>query len=374
MKKIILSLFMISIFLGTTAFGNLLKTEKQKYQAKGIAVVIIDMKSKSSYMVDEESSEKGAAKKLTQDYFFEPGNTMIPISFSLILDKDIKCANAELIDCRNIDIDKDKCKKSYAQNAIIYSSSKIMNMLSPRLKGEELYNGLKKFGFSHVPSIKKLNQNIYKALCARGYGIRTNLVELTKAYFAFSNPIFSNPSGVIKEKTAKEMQKLLIEAVKKGTGKNAQIKGMIVGGKTGTALMVNPKTKRYSNYYNDIFIGFANGKGHRYTIGVLVIAPKVGIYASKTATKVFKDVVKSLLNDPFELAQQAYKKGKIKKTIQLLNKSCNSGNTLACYNLAVAYEAGRDVKQNFTLAKKYYQKSCKLGFELACKIYKGVYK
>ncbi len=312
MRQIVLTLLLV-LFSNSVLFANLLTTEKQKYQAKGIAVVIIDMKSKSSYMIDEESSEKGVAKKLTQDYFFEPGNTMIPISFSLLLDKDSKWSNAELIDCRNIDIGKDECKKSYAQDAIIYSSSKIMNMLSPSLKGKELYNRLKKFGFSHVPSIKKLNQNIYKTLCARGYGIQTNLLELTKAYFAFSNPIFSNASSVIKEKTAKEMQKLLIDAVEKGIVKNAQIKGMLVGGKTGTVHMVNPKTKRYSNHYNDIFIGFANGKGHRYTIGVLVIDPKVGIYASKTATKVFKDVVNSLLNDPLELAKQAYKKGKIKK-------------------------------------------------------------
>jgi len=88
---------------------------------------------------------------------------------------------------------------------------------------------------------------------------------------------------------------------------------MLIGGKKGTALMVNKKTKRYSNQYNAIFISFANGKGHKYTIGVLVIHPKVGKLASKTAVNVLKDVVKSLLNDPFELGKQEYKKGNIKK-------------------------------------------------------------
>ena len=118
---------------------------------------------------------------------------------------------------------------------------------------------------------------------------------------------------VIKEKTAKEMRKLLIEAVKKGTGKNAQVKGMLIGGKTGTAHIADKKLKRYTNNYNATFIGFANGKGHRYTIGVLVIDPKVGKLASKTAVNVFKDVVNSLLNDPFELGKREYKKGHIKK-------------------------------------------------------------
>ena len=100
----IATLLILSILLSNILFADLLTTEKQKYQAKGIAVVIIDMKSKSSYMMNEESSEKGPAKKLTQDYFFEPGNAMIPISFSLLLDKDSKWSNAELIDCRNVNI------------------------------------------------------------------------------------------------------------------------------------------------------------------------------------------------------------------------------------------------------------------------------
>jgi len=182
------------------------------------------------------------------------------------------------------------CKENYVQDAIIYSSSKVMNMLSPNLKAEVLYKGLKKFGFTHIPSLDKLQQNIYKQLCARGYGLRTNLLELTRAY-----TIFSNPKQIIKEQTAKQIQKLLIEAVEKGTGKNAQTKGMLIGGKTGTAHMISKRTRRYTNRYNVTFIGFANDRKNRYTIGVLVIDPKAGKLSSETAAKVFKDVVKSLI-------------------------------------------------------------------------------
>ncbi len=367
MQRAIVTLLLLAYF-SDVLFANLLKMEKEKYYAKGVAVVIIDIKSKSSFILREESSEKGAVKKLTQDYLFEPGNAMIPISFALLLDKDSKWSHAKVIDCRDVDLKKDDCKEAYAKDAIIYSSSKIMDMVSPSLKGEELYDGLKKLGFSHLPSKAKLKQNIYKTVCARGYGIRTNLLELTEAYYALLNA-----DRDIREKTAKEMQKLLVEAVEKGTGKNAQVKGMLVGGKTGTAHIIDKKTKRYSNHYNDVFVGFANAKEHRYVIGVLVIDPKTKKLASDTAAYVFKDVVKSLIdkakNDPYELAKKAYKRGDVKKTIQFLNKSCNSGNSLACYNLATMYEAGNDLKQDFLQAKKYYQKSCKLGFELACQIY-----
>lgn len=121
MKKIMLSLFMISIFLNTTAFGNFLQAEKQKYQVKGIAVVIIDSISSSAFMMYEESSEKGSDLKLTRDYLFEPGNTIIPISFALFLGKNSKYSNTKIINYRNIDMKKSKCNETYAKDAIIYS-------------------------------------------------------------------------------------------------------------------------------------------------------------------------------------------------------------------------------------------------------------
>jgi len=367
MRQIVI-LLILSILLSATAFGKLLKIEKKKYQAQGVAVVIIDHKSKSSFITREESSEK-SPEKLTEDYLFEPGNAMIPISFALLLDKNSNMATAKISDCRNVDMTKIDCKEYNAKDAIVHSSSKIMDIVSVSLKAKDLHNGLKKFGFTHVPSLKKLQQNRYKQICSRGYGIRTNLLELTQAY-----AIFSYPNNIITEKTAKQMQKLLVEVVKKGTGKNAQLKGMIIGGKTGTALTASKKTKRYSNHYNATFIGFANGKGHRYTIGVLVINPKKGKLAFKTAVNVFRDVVESLLNDPFEVGKREYEKGNIKKAIKLINKACDNGDSFACYNLALLYESGQDVKQDFTKVKKYYKKSCENGFELACSIYKGVYK
>jgi len=287
MKQIAVILFLL-IFLSSTAFSDLLTKEKQKYQAKTVAVVIIN--SATGKIEYEVSSDKSSPKKLIREYLFEPGNAMIPISFALLLDKNSKWANSKMVDCRNVNIKKEDCKENYAQDAIIYSSSKVMDMVSPSLKAEDLYNGLKKFGFTHVPSLDKLQQNRYKQLCTRGYGILTNLLELTKAY-----TIFSNPKHIIKEQTAKQMQKFLIEAVEKGTGKNAQTKGILIGGKTGTAHMISKRTRRYTNRYNATFIGFANGRKNHYTIGVLVVDPKIEKLSSETAVKVFKDVVKSLI-------------------------------------------------------------------------------
>lgn len=371
MKQFVTTIFAL-ILLNSLAYADLhklLEAEKQKYQAQGVAVVIIDSKNSGAFMVHQESSEKDTPQKLTSDYLFEPGNAMMPISFALLLDKDKVSLNTQLIYCKEDKGEKLDCKEINATDAIIYSSNKAMNTLSVHLRAEELYNGFKRFGFTHIPPLKKLKQKkIYIQVCARGYGMRTNLFELTNAY-----RVFSYPNNVIKEKTANKMRKLLIDAVEKGTGKYAKVKGMVVGGKTGTALMIDKRVKRYVHNYNSTFIGFADGNGHKYTIGVLVIDPKIGKLASKTATNVFKDVVISLLNDSFELGMQEYKKGNIKKAVKLIDKACNDGNSIACYNLALLYESGEKIKKDFDKVKKYYKKSCDNGFELACDIYNQVH-
>jgi len=100
----------------------------------------------------------------------------------------------------------------------------------------------------------------------------------------------------VKKKTARQIKKILIEVVKRGTGKAAQYPGLIVGGKTGTAHIA--KNGRYVREYHSSFYGFANDKeGHKYTIGVLVIRAKKyrHYFASKSAVPTFKRVMDILV-------------------------------------------------------------------------------
>jgi len=93
MKQIMVILLLL-ISLSSTAFSNLLTKEKQKYQAQGVAVVIID--STTGKIGYEGSSEKSSPKKLTREYLFEPGNAMIPVSFALLLDKNGQLTNKKI--------------------------------------------------------------------------------------------------------------------------------------------------------------------------------------------------------------------------------------------------------------------------------------
>lgn len=74
--------------------------------------------------------------------------------------------------------------------------------------------------------------------------------------------------------------------------------------------------------------------------------------------------------DLIELGIEAYEKGDYQKAGQLYQKACDGGNADGCYNLGVAYNNGRGVKQDFYTAKQYYGKACDLGLQLGCDNYR----
>jgi cell division protein FtsI (penicillin-binding protein 3) len=204
-------------------------------------------------------------------------------------------------------------------------------MIANRLSGEDFYNGYKDFGLSlktgidlpyeKVGVIHKLYQykagekegkdNIYKATDSYGQGITTTFMQVMKAYSVFNNngkivtPYIVNKNTnyeekkIISEKTAQYMHKMLVETVRKGTGQKAQIDGLEIGGKTGTAQVV--EDGRYQRKYISSFFGFANDKNKKYTIGVTVNDPVnrgknwYYYYASHSAVPVFKEIIKILV-------------------------------------------------------------------------------
>ncbi len=287
------------------------------------------------------------------EYQFEPGSIVKPITISLVLDKS-KTSLKESFFIHNkgrknkegefpkgkykigrwIIKDDHRFKKHYIslKDIVIYSSNIGTLMLAQRLNHKEFYNGFRKFGLAKKTNIDlpyeqkglihKLYQykagessgkdNIFKATDSYGQGITATFMQMMKAYSVFNNngkivtpqivKIQRNTpqEQIIKESTSAIMKNLLIETVKKGTGKKAQIDGLIIGGKTGTANMV--EKGKYQRKYMSSFFGFANdSNNNKYTIGVTVNNPiHTGkfwyyYYASNSAVPVFKELVNTLV-------------------------------------------------------------------------------
>ncbi len=327
---------------------KMLDSMKKEIRAKYIMIAIMDSHKGDIYAL--ASSNRFFPKKIKRsdypslnswmiEYSFEPGSVIKPITFSLLLDKGL-VNPYDLVNGHNgrfkmghkTITDEHKFAWLSAEDVIVHSSNIGMAQLSQKLSGYEFYDGLKKFGFAQkstpdliyektgsIPTPKRLDNKIYKATCSYGYGMRANLMQILRAYSAFNNngrivypkivsafvdefgkeqkTPYEEPIQVIKSSTAAIMKRILIKTVNKGTGKKAITPGIEVGGKTGTAHIV--EKGKYVKKYNTAFVGFANDAKHNYSIGVVVIQPKKSQFASQTAVPVFKKAVDILIEDGY---------------------------------------------------------------------------
>jgi len=327
---------------------RMLDAMKKELRAKQIMIAIMNSKTGDVYAM--ASSNRFLPKKIKRrdypslnsgmiEYSFEPGSVIKPITFSLLLDKNlinpydlVNGHNGRYKLGRKIITDEHRFGWLSAENVIVHSSNIGMAQLSQKLSGYEFYEGLKKFGFSQkstpdliyekvgsIPSSKKLENEIYKATCSYGYGMRANLMQLLRAYSAFNNngrilypkivTSFIDEYGreervpyeeqiqVIKSSTAQRVKNILIKTVNEGTGKKAITRGLIIGGKTGTAHIV--EKGKYVKKYNTAFMGFANDAKNKYSIGVVVVQPKKSQFASQTSVPVFKKAVEIMIEDGY---------------------------------------------------------------------------
>ncbi len=101
-------------------------------------------------------------------------------------------------------------------------------------------------------------------------------------------------SEVITKETAGRLKRILTGVVDRGTGKMAQIKGVTVAGKTGTAQKVVGGTYSHSAFYAS-FIGFAPVEDPQIAMVVVFDDPKGTYYGGTVAAPVFKEVAENAL-------------------------------------------------------------------------------
>lgn len=231
--------------------------------------------------------------------------------------------------------DTHRLKSATAEEVLLYSSNIGMAKIAQRLSPPEYNAALQAFGFGNpsgidlpyervgvIPDIKRFQSEVYRATASYGYGLRTTFIQMLKAYNIITNYGISynpylveyiqdsksiryklkhqTPIRILSNKTAKEVKDTLIKVVNEGTGKTAQVKGITIGGKTGTAHIA--QGGKYVRKYNSSFFGFANDeKGSEYTIGISVFEPNEteAYFATRTAVPLFKEVVNLLVKENY---------------------------------------------------------------------------
>ncbi len=321
-----------------------------KKQLDADQVMIAIMHSQNGKVLSLATSNRFLPKEITKEdyanlnsgiieYSFEPGSVIKVITFSLLLDKGlinpfdmVNGYGGKYTIGKKTITDEHKFNMLSAEDVIVHSSNIGMAQLSQKLSGIDFHEGLLKFGFSQkstndfiyersgsIPDSRQLDNEIYKATCSYGYGMKANLMQLIRAFSAYNNngrivypqiaasyidefnreTLIKNEEQiqVIKSSTASRMQSILIKTVNEGTGVKAKTEGLVIGGKTGTAHIV--EDSNYVNKYNTAFIGFANDESSHYTIGVITVQPKTSKFAAQTAVPVFKRAVDIMVEDGY---------------------------------------------------------------------------
>ncbi len=147
----------------------------------------------------------------------------------------------------------------------------------------------------------------YAAIANGGYLVRPHIVSEVlspdrKTLASFRD---GERRAVLSAKTAETFKEILKSVTEDGgTARSASVDGNLVAGKTGTAQMIDPRTKRYSkDKYVSSFVGFVPADNPRIAMIVVVYEPKGQIYGGVVAAPVFREIARqalSYLNVPRE--------------------------------------------------------------------------
>ncbi len=285
-------------------------------------------------------------RALTDTY--EPGSTMKSIVLAMLLDKSIVREN-NVINTENGRYrikgatirDTHKFEKLTVREVLEQSSNIGIVKLSNRIKDRDFYKGLRDFGFGNLTSIdmtgetrgslKKPNRYsaISKAFISHGYEISVTPIQMVMAYSALINggkllqPYIlkriydaegeveeefrtTKIRRVISDETSEKMRSIMLGVVENGTGSNAQLENIYVGGKTGTAQkLIDGK---YSNKkYNSSFIGFFPADDPQVICLILVDSPEVGRYGGQVAAPIFRNITQRILETDFNIDRKKEK-------------------------------------------------------------------
>ncbi len=140
----------------------------------------------------------------------------------------------------------------------------------------------------------------YAAIANGGYLVKPHVVREIRTsegqtVFTFKD---NDKKRVLSEKTANIFRDILKTVVEEGgTATGAAVDGNQVAGKTGTAQLIDHRTKRYSkDRFVSSFVGFVPADNPRLAMIVVVYEPKGAIYGGVVAGPVFKSIADQSLS------------------------------------------------------------------------------
>lgn len=313
----------------------------RKHQAEWGTVVIQEagtgriLAAAESPTVDPNNPGKSRAEDRGSRAFtanFEPGSTAKLITVSALIDSGKASIDSQYVvpdqwEAPNGEVFRDSSNhedENLTLAGILMNSSNTGTLIAAEdMNNQERYEWLKKFGFGTPPDLEfpGTSRGILRSpdkwdartrhTVLFGQGVAATSLQTTQAFATIANDGKAipqrivngtvDPTGKVTEiplkdgtqvvtpKTAKTMREILEAVVVDGTGKNAQVPGYRVGGKTGTSQAPADKGGGFDGYTAS-FIGIAPIDDPKITVSVTLQRPRKGHYGGAVAAPVFSDV------------------------------------------------------------------------------------
>lgn len=269
---------------------------------------------------------------------YEPGSVMKTMTLSAGLDKGLITPDTTYTDTGSVQIGKYTIRNSENKKYGLQSMSQVLEqsintgaMYVEGLLGPDTFRSyLEKFGFGDLSGIDLQGENkgdlsplkkksdIYPATASFGQGITVTPLQLVMAYAAVANggklmkPYVVDevvkPNGfhqktepttvrqVISASAARTMESMLVNVVRLGHGKRADVAGYYIGGKTGTAQIPYPDKPGYDpSKNNGTFVGIVPITDPQFAMVVRIIDPKDVQFAESSAAPLFGDIASFLV-------------------------------------------------------------------------------
>ncbi len=276
---------------------------------------------------------------------YEPGSTFKAFTMSMYIDNNLVNEN-EVINTENgnwkipgaVITDAHKTPKLTVKEVLEYSSNIGMAKLSERIDKNSFYKYLRDFGFGSATSVDLPGESkgmlklpeafskYSKMYMSFGYEIMVTPLQLITAFSSLVNggnmmqPILvskiTDPQGkvikenkpmvlrqVIKKSTSDKIKEFMVGVVENGTGKNARLQDVLVGGKTGSARKLIGKG--YSkDHHSSSFIGFFPADNPKIVCLILVNSPVIGKDGGLVAAPIFHEVAKQIIDYDASIAPE----------------------------------------------------------------------
>ncbi|MFA5806188.1 MAG: penicillin-binding protein [Melioribacteraceae bacterium] len=289
---------------------------------------------------------------------YEPGSTIKAIIMSVLFDRGLAKEN-EVINTengtfvyKNVKIQDTHKYENLTIRQVLEQSSNIgMAKLSERIDDETLYKYLRDFGFSNATSVDLPSEAngllkkpgsfsaVTKLFISFGYEIAVTPLQMIAAFSAIVNGgtllqpfilksitdqngkvILENQTKkirtVIEKPTSDLIKDFMVGSVEHGTGIEAQLPDVFVGGKTGTSQQLVNKSYS-SKQHNSSFIGYFPAENPKVICFILINAPQVGQYGGLVAAPIFREVAKRMIETNLSLVPN---KKKIERKQNLIDQ------------------------------------------------------